>query len=97
MRRLRVTSPAPILLVTARLAREELARLVGHPFQDMVKFVADIERRILAVGGECIEYQSLINMRPSQGNKSTGVLDAGRRERIRAIVFELIGRGEDLA
>jgi len=43
---------AAILVVSERLARAELARLVGSPFQDMVKFVVDVERRIAAVGGE---------------------------------------------
>lgn len=30
----------------------ELAKLVGDPFPDMVKFVVDVERSIVAVGGE---------------------------------------------
>jgi hypothetical protein len=94
----------------------------------MVKFVADVERRLLAVGGElhadaealliengsaqsslwggnyypgrgageCIEYRSLINIRPSQGNRGLSVEDAGLRARMRELVFELLGRGEAL-
>lgn len=48
-----MTSAAPILMVTTRLAPDELARLVGHR-------------------------------------------DPGLREKIRSVVFELLGRGEAL-
>ena len=41
-----------ILVVTKPMAREELAKLIGNPFPDMVKFVVDIELGIAAVGGE---------------------------------------------
>ena len=47
-----MSSPAPILMVRTRLEPAELARLIGHPFQDMVKFVVDVERCIVALGGE---------------------------------------------
>jgi hypothetical protein len=43
---------APIVLVAKPLGPALLARLVGHPFEDMVKFVADVRRKIVAVGGE---------------------------------------------
>ncbi len=41
-----------IVVVTHRMARGELARLVKLYFEDMVKFVVDVERGIAAVGGE---------------------------------------------
>ena len=41
-----------VLVVTKPMAREELAKLIGNPFPDMVKFVVDIELGIAAVGGE---------------------------------------------
>lgn len=44
----------------------------------------------------CIEYTSLINIRPAQGNRSMEVEDAGTRERVREVVFALVGRGEPL-
>lgn len=44
----------------------------------------------------CIEYTSLINIRPSQGNNSMELIDEGLREDIREITFKLIGRGENL-
>ncbi len=45
---------------------------------------------------ECIEYTSLINIRPAQGNRSMEVQDAAARGRIRELTFALIGRGEAL-
>ncbi len=118
----------PIRIVTTRLAPGELAAFLGRPFPEMVKFVVDLERRVVAVGGElhadaeallldrgsaqpalwggnyrpglgegeCIEFTSLINIRPSQGNRSMVVEDAGLRARIQDLVFERIGRGEAL-
>jgi hypothetical protein len=41
-----------ILIVTTRIARAELARLVALYFEDMVKLVVDVERGVAAVGGE---------------------------------------------
>lgn len=117
-----------ILLVTEPIATDALQALVARFFEDMVKYVVDVERGIAAVGGElhadaeallledgsiqghlwganyypgrgpegCIEYTSLINIRPSQGNPSMVVLDAGVQARMREITFRLIGRGAPL-
>lgn len=40
-----------ILILTEAISPPALARLVRDGFGDMVKFVADVERRIVAVGG----------------------------------------------
>ena len=45
---------------------------------------------------ECLEYTSLINIRPSQGNRSMVVEDAAVRDRVRVIAHRLIGSGEPL-
>jgi len=45
---------------------------------------------------DCIEYTSLINIRPAQGNRSMNVEDESVRARVREITFDLIGRGEPL-
>jgi len=37
-------------------------------------------------GNDLVEFDSMINLRPSQGNRSRGVEDAAVRERILAIV-----------
>jgi hypothetical protein len=123
-----VSEPSSIVVIDRRIAPAELARLAALFFEDMVKYVVDLERRVVAVGGElhadgeallieegsdqrdlwganyypgrgedgCIEYTSLINIRPGQGNRSMEVEDPGVRERIRALTFELIGQGEPL-
>ena len=117
-----------IVVVSRRIEPKVLARLVDQFFEDMVKYVVDIERRVAAVGGElhadaeevlledgsrqkdlwganyypgrgaedCIEYTSLINIRPSQGNRSMVVEDEGTRDQVRDLTFFLIGRGEPL-
>jgi len=117
-----------IVIVERRIEPAELTRLVLLHFEDMVKFVVDVERRMAAVGGElhadaeqillqagsrqtdlwganyypgrgpeeCIEYTSLINIRPAQGNRSMLIADSGLRARVREITFALIGEGEPL-
>ena len=117
-----------IALVTAPIAPVELSRLVRESFEVMVKYVVDVERGVVAVGGalhadaeallledgsrqedlwganyypgqgpeECIEYTSLINIRPSRENPGMEVRDAGIRNRIRELTHALIGQGEAL-
>jgi len=41
-----------IVVVTTRIDEGELARLVDLYFRDMVKYVVDVRRRVVAVGGE---------------------------------------------
>ncbi len=45
---------------------------------------------------ECIEYTSLINIRPAQGNRAMEIADPEIRERVREITSTLIGQGEPL-
>ena len=124
-----MTADTPdIVIVDLRIEPEELRRLVGLFYEDMVKYVVDIERRRAAVGGElhadaeqlllqsgsrqadlwganyypgkgpegCIEYTSLINIRPAQGNRSMLIADPSIRERVRDLTFALIGQGEPI-
>jgi hypothetical protein len=44
----------------------------------------------------CIEYTSLINIRPARGNRSMLIEDEGLRRRVCELTFALIGRGEPL-
>jgi len=117
-----------IVVVTEPIERPELARLVAVHFGDMVKIVADVRRKVVAVGGElhadaeellleqgsrqadlwganyypgvgperCLECTALINIRPSQGNPSMEIQDAGTRDAVRLLVERLVGRGEEL-
>ena len=43
-----------------------------------------------AAEAERVEFDSMINVRPAQGNRSRSVEDAARRERILAIVSRLV-------
>lgn len=45
---------------------------------------------------ECIEYTSLINIRPATGNRSMMIEDEAIRARVRELTFALIGKGEPL-
>jgi len=118
-----------VVVVSSRIDPGVLAGLVERFFEDMVKYVVDVERRVAAVGGElhadaeqvlledgsrqndlwganyypgrgaeeCIEYTSLINIRPSQGYRSMVVEDAEIRDLVRELTFLLIGEGELLS
>jgi len=44
----------------------------------------------------CIEFTALINIRPSQGNRSMEIGDPHVREAVRRITLDLIGSGEEL-
>ena len=114
--------PASPRMVRDGISRAELAVLAESLFGDMVKGVVDVERRVMAVGGELhsdeeamllddgslqsnlwginlypaehgaafVEFDSMINVRPSQGNRSRDVTDDGVRARIRDVVAQLV-------
>jgi hypothetical protein len=42
----------PIVILRDRISKAELRRLVATPFGDMVKFVADVERGVIGIGGQ---------------------------------------------
>jgi hypothetical protein len=117
-----------IVVTRERVSSERLACLVAAWFEDMVKYVIDVERGVAAVGGEmhadaeqllleagsrqadlwganyypgrgregCIEYTSLINIRPSLGNRSMELESPALRERVRELTFRILGEGEPL-
>jgi Protein of unknown function (DUF5674) len=116
-----------VLLLDRRIEAGELRRLVAR-FEDMVKYVADLERGVIAIGGEmhadaeallletgshqadlwganyypgrgredCIEFTSLINIRPAAGNRGMELVDPALRARLRELTFTLVGEGEPL-
>lgn len=118
---------ADVLLLDRPIEAAELRRLVAR-FEDMVKYVVDVERRRIGIGGEmhadaeqalleagsqqsalwganyypgrgrdgCIEYTSLINIRPAAGNRGMELLDPALRDAVRNITFLLVGQGEPL-
>lgn len=111
-----------IKIVTETISLEELAALSRAWYGDMVKGVVDVEREILALGGEYhmdannsllehgsrqhaiwgfnirinkprtewIEFTSLINIRPAQGNRGMLIESAELREKMRAIITKKI-------
>lgn len=117
-----------VVLATGPIGPEVLKVLVERFFEEMVKYVVDVERGAAAVGGElhadaeallledgsrqadlwganyypgtgpegCIEYTSLINIRPAQGNRGMQIESEEIRARVRQITFALLGRGEPL-
>lgn len=117
-----------ILVLSEPISPPALHRLVEAGFGDMVKYVVDVERRVIAIGGElhadtehqlldqgsrpedlwganyypgggrdgCIEYTSLINIRPARGNPGMEIADPRIREQVRSITFDLVGEGERL-
>lgn len=113
---------SPVQIITAPIDRSVLQALARERFGDMVKAVVDIERNVMAIGGELhadeeqmlleqgskqehvwginlypgtmtadwVEFDSMINLRPSQGNRSRGVENPDLQARIRSVVSSLI-------
>jgi hypothetical protein len=111
-----------IKIVTRTITKKELAEMASNQFGDWIKGVVDIEKAVMAVGGdlhadeeavliddgseqknlwgvnlwfekegdEWIEFNSMINIRPSVGNRSRGVENQEIREKIRKIIGELV-------
>ena len=111
----------PLRIIQDAIDRPTLLAMAPE-LGDMVKAVVDVERRVLAIGGEMhadeeaallddgsrqadlwginlypaeagpdwIEFDSMINVRPSRGNRSRDVEDPSIRDAIRRVVTSLI-------
>ena len=111
-----------IRIIKDKISGAELRLFLGHPFEEMIKFVVDVEREIVAIGGEMhadaeqillengsrqinvwggniypgaeedkkIEYIALINVRPSENNRSMEIQDGALRKKIRTVLDKLI-------
>lgn len=111
-----------IKIIDKTIDVKEIQEIASHQFGNMVKFVVDIEKEIIAIGGDLhadeeailiekgseqknlwginfyldkksenkIEFDSMINLRPSQNNKSRDVEDPVIREKIVMIVNKLV-------
>lgn len=111
-----------IKIIRQKISFQELKKIAALNYGDMVKGVADLGKKIIALGGELhadaeavlleagsaqadlwgfniypdkprkerIEFTSLINIRPSQGNRSIEIKDEKLREKIRNIVDTLV-------
>jgi hypothetical protein len=83
----------PIRIVTERVALHELRDMAARQFGDFVKAVVDLERAVMAIGGElhADEEAFLLQGGARQaGNRSRGVEDAAVQRRIQAIVERLV-------
>lgn len=114
------------ILVIGESGKEKISlsqlKEIAAGFGNLVKVVIDVEKGIMAVGGELhadeeavllekgscqrnlwginlypelqgdsfIEFDSVINLRPMQGNRTRGVDDVRVRQKIKEIVNKLI-------
>ncbi|TSC78519.1 MAG: hypothetical protein G01um101433_184 [Parcubacteria group bacterium Gr01-1014_33] len=111
-----------IEIIKNQISKSALSDIAKNQFGDFVKAAVDVEKEIMAIGGELhadceavlleegsrqenvwginlyvekgenewIEFNSMINVRPSRGNKSRGVEDEGVREKIRGVVKKIV-------
>lgn len=111
-----------IKIITDKISLAELKEIAKERFGDMIKVVVDIEKAIMAIGGEMhadeemimlengskqenlwginiypdnvgqdfVEFDSMINIRPRQNNRSRGVENEEIREKILSVVGRLI-------
>jgi hypothetical protein len=74
-----------VLVAREPITSAELEALAAAWHGSMVKGVADIAR-----GDAAIEYISLINIRPRDGNRSLELKDESRRAAVRGIAARLV-------
>lgn len=111
-----------IKIIDKKITESELREIAKDFYGDMIKGVVDIERKILAMGGEYhidanmvliengskqqniwgfnwyfdktqdkkIEYISLINIRPAQGNRSMEIQDESLRNNMKKIILKYL-------
>jgi uncharacterized protein DUF5674 len=116
-----VLNPVPPRIIHEPITRRELSSLAPE-LGDMIKAVVDIERGVMAIGGEMhaddeavllddgsrqvdlwginlypaepgpewLEFDSMINVRPSRGNRSRDVENPVVRDAIRRLVTSLV-------
>lgn len=109
-------------VVTETISRADTKQLAEQGFGDMVKAVVDLERGVMAIGGELhadleallleqgsrqnnlwginlypdihdaswIEFDSMINIRPAQGNRSRRVENPEIQHRIVEFVTRMV-------
>ena len=111
-----------IRIIKDTISKKELTDIAENQFGDLVKTVVDVEKEIMAIGGELhadeealllqqgsnqenlwginlylnksddefIEFDSMINVRPAQENRSRGIESLDIQRKIRDIVNKLI-------
>lgn len=111
-----------IKIIDKKISEFELQEIAKDFYGEMIKGVVDIEREIIAMGGEYhmdanevlikndskqhnvwgfnwyfnkkgderIEYVSLINIRPAQGNRVMEVQDKSLRDKMKSIILKYL-------
>jgi len=111
-----------IKVFNSQVSKEDILSLAKAGYGDMVKGVVDINKRLLALGGELhadaeqvlldqgskqadlwgfniypektkeeyLEYTSMINIRPRQGNMGRDIKDLNLRSQIKNIIDEMV-------
>lgn len=111
-----------IKIIKDSISKNELRKIAENQFGSLVKAVVDIEKKIMAVGGdlhadeeelllregsrqenlwgvnlhidksaeEFIEFDSMINVRPSQNNRTRSVESLEAQRKIRDIISKLV-------
>ena len=111
-----------IKIIDKKTAEPELREIAKDFYGEMIKGVVDIEREIIAIGGEYhidannkliengsrqqnvwgfnwyfdkngnerIEYISLINIRPKQGNRTMEVQNISLRDKMKAVILKYL-------
>lgn len=111
-----------IKIVTHTITKKELAEIAKGQFGDWIKVVVDIEKGIMAIGGdlhadeeavllddgseqknlwganiwfekegdERFQFDSMINIRPAQGNRGRIIEDKNIREQVEAIINKCV-------
>lgn len=111
-----------IHIIENKISRQRLQQIAAEFYTDLLKAVVDIEKGIMAIGGELhadeeallleqgsnqgklwginlypyqerckmVEFDSVINIRPMQNNRSRSVEDLDKQERIIQIVNSLV-------
>ena len=79
-----------IMAVDAELHADEEAYLLEHGSDQKDLWGINLYPEIS--GDDFVEFDSMINLRPAQGNRSRGVEDAKTQEKIRLIVSTLVTR-----
>lgn len=111
-----------VALIDQPITRQQLKEAAEEMFGDMIKAVVDVEKGVMAIGGELhadeeafllerdskqedlwginlyperdfpemIEFDSMINIRPRQNNRSRSVEAAHVREKIISIMRKLV-------
>jgi hypothetical protein len=79
-----------IMVVDAELHADEEALLLAHGSDQINLWGINLYPGL--EGDDFLEFDSMINLRPSRGNRSRGVEDPAIREHIRRIVKDLVIR-----